>query len=347
LGSRPWFDRAGLADLGPSAEPVPLRTFGPTAWLAQAAWRRWHLPRALERHRVDVFHGLAHVIPYTRHCPLVLTVHDLMPVEFLSWTPGDRAATRARRGLLSDIRRASAIAAVSEATRRDILDQAYIRRGVRIAVTPNAVREAFRNVTNGARLTDVKRRYGLPDRFFLTVGADTPRRNYARLLQAMRDARQENADLAPLVFVGNTDWPQTRIYSHARELGVLDRVVFCHNVGDEDLAAIYTLAHAYVCPSLHEGFGMPVIEAMACGTPVLCSDIPALREVAGEQAEYFDPRDRGAIRTALVRSGDVRGGIRADAMATQAGRFCWEEAARSAHGLYTHVYERGHRPALV
>jgi glycosyltransferase involved in cell wall biosynthesis len=340
LQNRPSFDHAATAELGPNAELVPLKTFGPTAWIAALAWWRWHLPRAIARHRIDVFHGLAHAIPFTRRCPLVLTVHDLRPIEFVSWTR-DRAAAHVRASLMSAIRRASAIATVSEATKHGVQAATPGRTGLRIEVTPNAAREVFRPVTDQAALAAVRQRYGLPDTFLLTVGADAPRRNYARLIQAFADARRRDARVGHLVVVGNTDWQQTRAFRLVQDLGVYDWVAFCRGMSDEELAAAYTLGRTYVCPSLLEGFGMPVIEAMACGTPVICSDIPALREVAEEDADYFDPIDVNSIRDALLRCAippQPNGGS-AKRLLERASRFSWERAAHTAYSLYEHVHE--------
>ncbi len=335
LSERPSFDCKALSEFGPSVEFVPLRTIGPTPRIANTAWWRWHLPQAIARNKINVFHGLAHAIPYTRRCRLVLTVHDLMPVEFLSWVPRDRAAIQIRRALVSAIQRATAIATVSEATKQDVLKLDRKLSNVPINITVNAPRQTFHRERNELRLATLKEKYRLPEKFLLTVGTDMPRRNYAGLVRACDRVWQQNDAIGGLVVVGNTDWTQTRAFRLAQDMGVSDRIVFCHEVDDHDLAAIYTLATAYICPSFHEGFGMPVVEAMACGTPVLCSDIPALREVAGTEAEYFDPGDDASIGSAINRALKTARPNNAESLVVQASRFKWEDAAREAHGLYT------------
>ncbi len=338
LRSDPQLDRRFLEELGSGAEPVPLRTVGPTGRTAQLAWLRWHLPRAIVRHQVDVFHGFSHLLPYTRRCPMVLTVHDLMPHELLSWTHRDPVAIRRRRALISGIRRATGVCAVSSATQADVL-AVDPGKAQTLQITPNAVRKALGRVASTERLAGVQRKYGLPARFLLTIGADTPRRNYARLIDGV--AAASGADLAPLVIVGETAWETSRAFRRAAEAKVRDRILFLSSVSDDELAALYTLAATYICPSIHEGFAMPVLEAFACGTPVICSDLAVLHELAGGLADYFDPTSPRSIGAALVRA-SMRQPCEAaqrEVLVNRSQQFSWRTSANAVHGLYRHLID--------
>jgi glycosyltransferase involved in cell wall biosynthesis len=336
LVGTPHFDRVMLSSLDGCVEPVALKAFGPTAGLADLAWLFWHLPRAIRRFRVDVFHGFAHALPVSRACPSILTVHDLMDRSLLSWRSGDRTANRGRRILLRSMRRATAISAVSQATADDI-QRTNPTLASRVVVIPNGVRAVFARVEEPERLRSVTARLGLPPSgYLLTVGADMPRRNYARLLEALSIACSEDGLAIPLVMVGNVKWATTRASSRARELGILDRVIFCEDVDDADLAALYSAATAYICPTLHEGFGLPIVEAMACGTPVACSDLQVLHEVTSSSAVYFDASDVTSIRRALVevaRRPAPSAGER-DRLRAHATRYSWRASARKTRELY-------------
>jgi glycosyltransferase involved in cell wall biosynthesis len=213
-------------------------------------------------------------------------------------------------------------------------------------VVPNAVRETLARTADPRRLHEVSERYQLPDRFFLTIGADTPRRNYSRLIDAVAAALHAGQSLLPLIVVGAKQWAGTRVFQQAAARGTGDRVRFLSDVSDDDLSVLYSAASAYICPSIHEGFGMPVLEAMACGTHVVCSDLPVLHEVAGEAADYFCETDVDSIARSLLAASrhpalapDRRGEL-----AAKAHRFSWAASARTVRDLYERVL-RDERPS--
>jgi alpha-1,3-rhamnosyl/mannosyltransferase len=166
----------------------------------------------------------------------------------------------------------------------------------KLVVTPEAADSSFRPVDDRSLLDTVKARYSLPPSFVLAVGARRPHKNFALLVKAAGATRSK----ATLLFVGEAD---ERFPDEAAEAakGMGDRVRFLGNVPEAELPAIYSLATVFACPSTVEGFGLPVLEAMACGAPVVCSDIPVLREVAGDAALLAGPRDIPAWAAALDR----------------------------------------------
>jgi len=331
----PSLDRRLIDTIGGRFEAVPLRAFGPTVLTAEIAWLHWHLPQAIIHHGIELFHGFSHALPYTTRCPLVLTVHDLMPVELLSWHRADPLAAGRRRRLVSAVRRANGICAVSKSTQRDV--QALLPgTSTAVHVVPNAIRDSLRRVTDVHELQRVATRYQLPPAFLLTVGADTPRRNYSNLVDALAGSWESAAAAPPLVVVGAARWSETRLFRHVVERGLRDRVTFLDAVPDADLPALYSLATTYVCPSVLEGFAMPVLEAMGFGTPVACSDLPVLHELAGDTATYFPPTDIAAMGRALVAACTRPAPSRADreALVAKAHRFSWRASARIVRDLY-------------
>jgi glycosyltransferase involved in cell wall biosynthesis len=195
----------------------------------------------------------------------------------------------------------------------------------------------------GARTSDVFRRHkGLPDRFLLYVGTLEPRKNLERLLDAYAqwraDASPQDRDVA-LVLAGAQGWFYEQIYRRVHTLNLSDMVHFPGFVPTEELPNWYRAALAFVYPSLFEGFGLPVLEAMACGTPVLCSDAPSLGEVAGEAALIFAAEDTKALREALARivaESSLRQHLRKRGLA-QACQFSWERCAAETRTVYEYA----------
>jgi glycosyltransferase involved in cell wall biosynthesis len=282
------------------------------------AWLPWAAARA----RVDLLHTLASPVPLLWRGACAMTVHDATP-----WLHPDAADAGTRwyvKPLYPQaLARADAIFTVSEAAREDLVAVAGAPRA-RIHVTPNGV---------DPRFFEARPREGPRAPYLLAVGTFEPRKNLPVLLEALRALRREGRDLALLV-AGRQAWthslPVGDLAPHVRLLGT---------VPDDELAALYAGAACFVMPSLHEGFGLPLAEAMAAGVPAVASDIPALREVGGETVRYADPNDpesfAAAIRTAL----DDREGsqLRAAAARGRARRFRWEDTARATLAVYRRV----------
>lgn len=260
---------------------------------------------------------------------LVTTVHDLIYVH--DSTPARRLYARAF--LASACRRSRAVIAVSEATRRDLLSVFPKTDAARVHVVPEAASEAFTATRDPGEVERVRRRHGLGRPYVLFVGSLKPHKNVPMLVEAVRRLRETGRIAHELVVVGRRDpkyrsWPALAQSSpFVRELGVLD---------DRELKSLYQVADVLVLPSTREGFGLPVLEAMACGTPVLCSDTSSLPEVGGEAARYFDPRQidalTGLLYTVLedtvLREKMSRMGIE------RAGTFSWDLAARRTLEVY-------------
>jgi glycosyltransferase involved in cell wall biosynthesis len=187
-----------------------------------------------------------------------------------------------------------------------------------------------------------RHRYGLPDRFLIHVGTIEPRKNLTRLLEALHRLRREGA-VIPLVVVGGKGWLSEDFYRRLEELAIGDTVLFLGYVPSADLPYLYSAATAAVMPSVYEGFGLPVLEAMACGTPVVCSSASSLPEVGGEAARYFDPYDVAAMAEAIAvvwNDAELRGDMRRRGL-EQATRFSWARAAEETLAVYERVLASG------
>jgi alpha-1,3-rhamnosyl/mannosyltransferase len=280
------------------------------------------LPWAATRARVDLLHTLASPTPLLWRGPSALTVHDATP-----WLHPD-AADAGTRGYVKPLypqalARAAAIFTVSAAARDDLVRAAGAPRE-KIHVIPNGVDPLF---------FEARAREGPRAPYLLAVGTFEPRKNLPLLLEVLRRLRREGRDLA-LVVAGRQAW------THSLPVGdLVPHVRLVGTVPDEELAALYAGAACFVMPSLHEGFGLPVAEAMAVGVPVVASDIPALREVGGETVRYADPHDAESFAEAIRRALDDKEGsqLRVAAARGRARRFRWEDTARATLAVYRRV----------
>jgi glycosyltransferase involved in cell wall biosynthesis len=233
------------------------------------------------------------------------------------------------------VSRAGAILAISQSTKDDLISLLNVPEG-KITVTHLAADPACRTVTDPARLEAVRRAYGLPAGYVLFVGTLEPRKDLPTLLRAFASLGPAAKDIC-LAIAGRPGWLHEPVYELARTLRLGDRVRFLGGVPAGDLPALYSGARLFVLPSLYEGFGMPVLEAMACGAPVVCADSSSLPEIAGGAALLFPPGDEAALAQAITRL-LVDSGLRrqlAERGLVQAARFSWAETARRTLAVYS------------
>ena len=296
------------------------------------------VPAALRRLRVDVFHGMDHVgIPLVgRSGKYVVTVHDVIPLILPeTFTPRHRLVVRL--ALARVRRKADLVVVPSHAVKRDVVRRVGFPEA-RVVVTPEGCEPRFRPVRSEAALREVAARYDLPPRYVLAVGTLEPRKNLTTLLEAFARLRRNgevDADLR-LVLAGARGWLDEPIFATVRSLGLEDAVRFTGFVDDDDLPAVYSGAALFVFPSLHEGFGLPLLEAMACGVPVVTSNVSSMPEVAGDAATLVDPRDGEGLSAAiarLLRDEALRGRLR-EAGIARARQFSWEATARRTLDAY-------------
>ena len=303
---------------------------------ARLLWEQAVLPRRTAALGIDVLHSTHHTLPLRpMRARRVVTIHDV--TFFLTperYTPARRLYMQTMTKLAARV--ADAIIVPSETVRRDVL------RLLRMPASKvRAIHEAaggrYMPVT-AAEASSVAYRYGLAAPYVLSVGSLEPGKNRARLIRAMAALRDEGFEHG-LAIVGQPAWTYQQDYALVERLGMSDRVRFLGYVPDEDMPALYNAASVFAFPSLYEGFGLPVLEAMACGTPVITSNVSATAEVAADAAVLVDPLSVEAISAglrALVSDVGMREGLAARGLARVAG-FTWERAARETHAVYAQV----------
>jgi glycosyltransferase involved in cell wall biosynthesis len=301
-------------------------------------WHRLRLPLFADAWAggADIFHSPDFTLPPLWRARGILTVHDLTFMHYPEYAPPG-LVNYLNAAVPRSVRRARLVLADSESTKRDIVELLGTPPE-KIRVVYAGVGPRFQPVSDSTILDEVRARYGLAWPFVLTVGTLEPRKNHLRLIRSFAQILPAHPDLR-LVLVGGKGWLYEDVQAEVSRLNLQDRVVFPGFVTDPDLPAVYSLASIFAYPSLYEGFGLPVLEAMACGTPVVCSNASSLPEVAGDAALLVDPTDEDALARALAHALDDR--HRRQAMQTlgqaQAARFTWPAAARNLLNAYQEV----------
>lgn len=303
---------------------------------ARILWEQAAGPVALRRNQVDVVHGLVNVTPLLTRRPSVVTVHDL---AFLIYPEQYPAAKQRYLNLLTrlSVERAERVIADSANTRADVLRH-YRVHPDRVIVVPIGIEPDLAPVDDPGKIQTLRERHQLPERFILFVGTLQPRKNLVSLLRAY--ARLKDTIDWPLVVVGAKGWLYEPVFKEARALGVADRVIFTGYADQPTLRLWYSAATIFVYPSLYEGFGMPVLEAMACGAPVITSSTSSLPEVAGDAAITIEPTDAGALAAALdrlIQDAALRSELRRRGL-DRARQFSWERTARETSDVYRQAY---------
>jgi alpha-1,3-rhamnosyl/mannosyltransferase len=329
-------------DGGPQPQPTAARLLGrlrgtlaanPIATRAYGLAVPWIAAQRLRGMQSWLFHSPNFFLPRFPG-PTVSTIHDLSTLHWRECHPEARLALM-DRALPGAIERATRLVTPSEAVRQELLSEFRLESD-RVAVTPLGVDPVYcpSAAHHGDRLSQ---RYGLtPGAYLLCVATLEPRKNIDRLLQAYDRLRQAGSEIPPLVIAGAPGWNSVATKKRLDELSADGDVVHLGYVPEEDLPALMACAHSFVFPALYEGFGLPVLEAMACGAPVVCSSTPALAELAGDAALLVDPLDVDAIAAAMQRSVEDsawRETARERGLA-RAARYSWEHCLERTLAVY-------------
>lgn len=307
----------------------------PSRWLT-TGWHRFGLPLAVERLAgdCDVFHSTDFTLPPLRDARGVVTVHDLSFLRLPEHAdPGLRAYLT--KAVPRAVARAQRVLADSQNTKADLVELLGVD-AEKVTVVPGGVEARFRPVRDTVKLGEVRTRYALPQWFILAVGTIEPRKNLTRLIAAYAQMRRQTGLPHQLVIAGKPGWLYEGIYEKVAKEGLGEYVQFAGYVADEDLPALYTLADLLAFPSLYEGFGLPPLEAMACGTPVVTSNRASLPEAVGSAALQVDAEDNDALADAMARVlGNAHLRMRlVDLGRAQAARFTWKAAAEKLLEAY-------------
>jgi glycosyltransferase involved in cell wall biosynthesis len=321
----------------PEGTPVEWRIVEDMSPGSRLIWEQTRLPNLVHSTKVDLFHSLHYTRPLLRlPCASVVTFHDMTFFLF------PQLHTRARRlffptAMRISARQADAIITVSESTRQDAIRLLAIDPG-KIFTTQLGVDPSFRTISDLGEKSRVIAKYNLPERFILYLGTIEPRKNLPVLIRAYRQL-VNNGTSHKLVLVGKYGWMYEDVLDLVDELGLEDRVCFAGYVPQDDLPLVYNLASLFVYPTIYEGFGLPALEAMACGVPVITSQIASLPEIVGDAGILIPVNnvealseamsrvlDDSALREKLINDGQLR-----------AKTFSWERTAQLTWQVYMQV----------
>jgi glycosyltransferase involved in cell wall biosynthesis len=306
------------------------------------AWEQLVLPLLVRRHKADLLHGQGFTLPMVTAARSIVTIYDM--TWFSHGATHERIKAVYFRALIPmSLRRADHVLTISESARHDVIAMFPELTG-KVTAALGGVAQVFFSSPQQAQTDAVLQQYGIPRPFILSVGMIQPRKNLPRLIEAF--ALQKRDALKPhvLVVCGGKGWQFDEVFNVVEALGLREHVIFTGFVPDEDLLHLYSACDAFAYPSLYEGFGLPVVEAMAAGAPVLTSNNSSLREVAGDAALLCDPlsvedisdklghlvTDRNARRE-LIAKGRVR-----------ARAFTWHETAVHTLAAYRKVLTGAH-----
>jgi glycosyltransferase involved in cell wall biosynthesis len=305
-----------------------------------------HVPWVLRRERPDVYHAPHYVLPPAVRCRSVVTIHDCIHLMFPQYLPNKAAYAYARASMWAAARRSDRILTVSEASKRDILSLFNVKPE-KIVVVYNAIDEHFSTTPSEEHVARIRERYQLDHKFVLYVGNIKPHKNLVRLIEAFSELRRTHDDLK-LLIIGDeiSKLPALRRAVHRHKLH--KHVRFLGYLKDDTLTVLYRLASVFVFPSLYEGFGLPPLEAMASGTPVVTSNVSSLPEVTGDAAVLVDPYDVDSIGNGMRRILDdprLAEELRIKGL-KRAREFSWERSVEKTQRVYREVAADGRAAEL-
>lgn len=307
----------------------------------------WNLSRRMAADRPDVLH-VQYTAPLFCGTPVVATVHDVSFIEHPEYFTAWRRA-QLRLSVARTVETAARIITVSEFSRDAIL-RAYRVRPEKVCVIPNAASPEFRVVSRQRAARAAGDRFGFRAPFIFSVGDLQPRKNHIGLITAFASLVANHPELKHhLVITGQNTWFTPRVMAAAQASGLASRIHFTGFVSDSDLVQLYNASDCFVFPSFYEGFGLPILEAMACGRAVACSGTSAMPEVADGAGLLFDPRNPASIARAMadiLLDSELRGRLEARGL-QRAGHFSWRKSAQATLDVYREVAGSGREPGVA
>jgi len=311
--------------------------------VARILWEQFIQPLALRRERIDLLHALAFAGPKIISIPWIATIYDL---SFMRYPQSFNTLNRIYLtwAVRAAVRRADRLIAISESTKRDLI-ALFGATPERVSVIYCGKDAALVPTTERAAFDAWRKARGVPEKMILFVGTLEPRKNVARLLRAFARAKRAARLPHKLVLIGARGWKYAQVDAIIAQEQIANEVIFAGYVSQEELPRWYQAADLFVYPSLYEGFGMPPLDAMACGTPVVTSNAASLPEVVGDAAIQIAPEDENALTDALVRALTdqvLREQMIAQGL-TQAAKFSWTRAGHETMMLYRTVIAESRR----
>jgi glycosyltransferase involved in cell wall biosynthesis len=325
-------DVAVVRELGENFRPVIERAGN------YSIAEQFKVPLALRREGVTLFHAPHYVLPPLVHCRSVVTIHDCIHLMFPQYLPNRLAVHYARGSMARAAKHATRVLTVSESSKTDIM-RFFGTDPSKIDVIYNAFDERFGIEPREEDVVRVRERYQLHDEFVLYAGNVKPHKNLERLIDAFHLVRSRGLDHLKLVMIGDDISKYASLRRAVHHYQLHKYVRFLGYLPEETLAVMYRLAGVFVFPSLYEGFGLPPLEAMISGTPVVTSNVSSLPEVAGDAAQLVDPYDPEAIADGIYRvltDVDLRRDLRRKGL-VRARQFSWESSVRRVREIYGEV----------
>jgi glycosyltransferase involved in cell wall biosynthesis len=325
-------DQAFAAELGENFRAVPERSRG------YSIREQIAVPLDLRREKVDLFHAPHYVLPPLTPCRSVVTIHDCIHLRFPQYLPSRLGYAYARTSMWFATHRSARVLTVSEASKRDILRYFHVPPS-KITVIYNAIDERFSEEPPADEVMRVRERYQLNDPFILYAGNIKPHKNLERLIEAFHTIRRGELEHVKLLIIGDEISKYAGLRRTVHRYKLHKHVRFFGFVPDATLAILYRLARVFVFPSLYEGFGLPPLEAMASGTPVITSNVSSLPEVVGDAAMLIDPYQPDAIAGAIRRvmlDDRLRDDMRERGLA-RVREFSWARSIRRVREIYDEV----------
>lgn len=310
-------------------------------------WEQIALPKAAKEYGCEILHCTSNTGPIFSSVPVVVTVHDIFYLETISlfrkgFTPYQKFGNMYRRYVVpAVVKRAKKIITVSNSEKRRIAN--YFKMfDERLTVVYNGVSTRFFPVTDKSTLSTIKETYNLPDRFIFLLGNTDPKKNTRGVILAYAGFLKQSSEQMKLVVA---DFPEASLLSILEEEGLKDirpNIIRLDYIRNPDLPAIFTLCSQFLYPSFWESFGIPILEGMACGAPVITSNVFAMPEIAGDAALLINPKDVGEMTNAMLRLSTD------DALAnelrlkgqSQAKRFSWRKMAKDYHLIYNEIIQK-------
>jgi glycosyltransferase involved in cell wall biosynthesis len=312
-------------------------------------WREQvKLARSAKKDRVDLFHSPCLTAPLNLNCPLVVTVHDMIwafPEKF-----SRSGSLSVKRRLMEwynrmipaySSKRAEAVITVSYAARESIMEHLKLKKD-HLFVTHEAPNPLFKQVKDEQQIESVRHKYDLPPNFILAIGSADPRKNISRLVQAYSLLSKELQNQYQLVIVWTHSFLAGELSEHIEKLRLANSIRFLVSVPNNDLLLIYNIASLFAFPSLYEGFGLPPLEAMACGVPVVAADNSSIPEIVGDAALLFDAQDvngMSAVMHQVLTNESVKMRLQKDGLGRSA-QFSWDKCGRETIAVYNSVFDK-------
>jgi glycosyltransferase involved in cell wall biosynthesis len=313
-------------------------------------WEQIALPRAAEKYGCDVLHCTSNTAPLFCKVPLVITLHDIIYMESSAWSiitgkgsNYQKFGNVYRRLLVPALmKKAKKIITVSDFEKKCISDFFKMGDDNRLVTVYNGVSTYFKPVTDAAQLSAVKEKYKLPDRFFFFLGNTHPKKNTAGTLKAFADFLTHTQSDVKLVMIDYDRTELEKLLASINAPGLIEKIVLTGYINNQDLPAIYSLSQLFLYPSLRESFGIPIIEAMASGTPVITSNTSSMPEVAGNAAllvNPFIPAEITAAMESIYNSTQLKEQLSAAGI-QQAAKFSWSAMAKDVLDIYSETVLR-------